>query len=133
MATINFELSKQRDKSTKKVKNLKVKDIEDGLSDDSMAYGLKYTMKMPQLKKAREFFVTIAFESPEGFLSTVIADDLTFDRVNHGYQTIWFYMIGDAFFSNLYKTTGKIEKGKYKIHLFWDGMWVNTSTFKVSN
>ena len=130
---VSLASGKKRDKSTKKVKNLKVKDIEDGLSDDSMAYGLKYTMKMPQLKKAREFFVTIAFESPEGFLSTVIADDLTFDRVNHGYQTIWFYMIGDAFFSNLYKTTGKIEKGKYKIHLFWDGMWVNTSTFKVSN
>ena len=113
MEPMSLASGKKRDKHTKKVKNLKVKDIED------------------QLKKAREFFVTIAFESPEGFLSTVIADDLTFDRVNHGYQTIWFYMIGDAFFSNLYKTTGKIEKGKYKIHLFWDGMWVNTSTFKV--
>ncbi len=130
---VSLKKGKKRDKNTKKVKELKRSDIEDGIEDDSIYYGVKYTMKMPQLKKSREFFVTIAFESPEGFLSTVIADDLTFDRVNHGYQTIWFYMIGDSFFSNLYKTTGKIEKGKYKIHLFWDGMWVNTSTFKVSN
>ena len=130
---VSLASGKKRNKHTKKVKSLKVDDIEAGLEDDSMAYGLKYTMKMPQLKKTREFFVQIAFESPNGFLSTVIADDVTFDRVNNGYQTIWFYMIGDSFFSNLYKTTGKIEKGKYKIYLFWDGMWVNTSTFKVGN
>ena len=131
MEPVSLKKGKKRDKNTKKVKELKRSEIEEGLEDDSIYYGLKYTMKMPQLKKAREFFVTIAFESPDGFLYTVIADDLTFDRVNGGYQTIWFYMIGDSFFSSMYKTTGKIEKGKYQVHLFWDGMWVNTSTFKV--
>ena len=131
MEPVSLKKGKQRNKSTKKVKELKRSDIEDGLKDDSIYYGVKYTMKMPQLKKEREFFVQIAFESPDGFLYTVIADDLTFERVNHGYQTIWFYMIGDSFFSSLYKTTGQIEKGKYQVHLFWDGMWVNTSTFKV--
>ena len=131
MEPVSLKKGKKRDKSTKKVKELKRSEIEEGIEDDSIYYGVKYTMKMPQLKKEREFFVTIAFESPDGFLSTVVADDLTFARVNGGYQTIWFYMIGDSFFANMYKTTGKIEKGKYQVHLFWDGMWVNTSTFKV--
>lgn len=118
-------------KDTKKVNNLKAADIMAGIDDGTASYGVKYTMRMPQLKEARSFFVTVAFESPEGFVYTWYADDMEFERVNRGYQTIWFYMAGSDFFRELYKTTGEIPIGKYSIYLFWDGMWVNKIDFNV--
>lgn len=121
-----------RNKNTKKVNSLRAAEIMSGLQDGSYTYGFKYTMKMPKLAKPRDFFVTIAFEAPNGFLWTEIAENVTFDRVNNGYQTIWYYMIGDTFFECLNDKAGEIPLGEYKIYLYWDGMYVNTSTFKVN-
>lgn len=118
-------------KDTKKISEFDSDEIIKGLEKGKTDFGVKYTMKMPQLKKSRDFFVTIVFEAPNGFLYPVVAQEETFDRVAGGYQTLWFYMIGDSFFSSLYKNNDDIPTGKYKIHLYWDGMWVNTSTFKV--
>ena len=56
---------------------------------------------------------------------------MTYDRVNGGTQTLWFYLTGERFFKYLYRNTGTIPAGDYRVDLFWDGMWVNTSTFKV--
>ena len=120
-----------RKKDTKKVKKLVASEIRDGLDNKSTVYGVKYNIRMPQLAKGREFFTTIAMEAPNGFMFTVVADTLSFDRVKNGYQNLWFYMIGDTFFDYLYRNTGEIPTGNYKVSLFWDGMWVNTSTFSV--
>ena len=121
-----------RNKNTKKIKSLQAGEIMSGLADGSYTYGLKYTMKMPRLAKPRNFYVTIAFEAPNGFLWTEIAEDVTFDRVNNGYQTVYYYMIGDTFFELLNKKAGQIPVGDYQIHLYWDGMYVNTTTFRVN-
>ena len=56
---------------------------------------------------------------------------MEFKRVSGGYQTIWYYMLGDDYFENLYKITGDIPSGNYTVTMFWDGMYVNQSTFKV--
>lgn len=119
-------------KDTKKIKTLKAAEIIAGARDESMDYGVRYTMKMPKLAKPRTFFVTVAFESPDGFLFTEVAADVTFDQVKGGKETIWFYMIGERFFKYLYKNTGNVPAGEYKTYLFWDGKWANTSTFKVN-
>ena len=119
-------------KDTKKIKAFKAAEIIAGVQDGSTDYGIRYTMKMPKLAKARTFFLTLSFESPDGFLFTEVADEVTYDRVKNGTQTIWFYMTGERFFKYLYTNTGDIPAGEYKVYLFWDGMWVNTSTFKVN-
>lgn len=142
-----FEDGKLKDKSVKisieprkmapgasdvsKANSLKASEIKAGFDSNSMYYGVKYQMKMPQLAKPRDFFVTLVFESPDGFLYVDIAKDVTFDRVNNGYQTIWWNLAGVDFFYNLYNITGDIPSGTYRTHLYWDGMWVNDSTFKV--
>ena len=41
-------------------------------------------------------------------------------------------MIGDRFFELLNKNAGQIPAGDYSIHLYWDGMYVNTTTFRVN-
>ncbi len=118
-------------KDTKKLKALKASEIIAGIEDGSTDYGIRYTMKMPKLAKARTFFVTIAFESPDGFMLTEVASEMTYDRVNGGTETLWFYLTGERFFKYLYRNTGTVPAGDYRVDLFWDGMWVNTSTFKV--
>ena len=116
----------------KKISALRASEIMAGLDDKSAYYGVKYQMKMPQLAKGRSFFVTLAFESPDGYLYVERATEITFDRVSNGYQTLWWKLAGNNFFDALYDQTGTIPRGTYTIYLYWDGMWVNTINFKVT-
>lgn len=118
-------------KDAKKVKALKAAEIKAAIENESEYYGIKFQMKMPQLAKPRSFFVTLAFESPDGYLYVEQATDVSFERVNNGYQTLWWNLAGVNFFRYLHKETGDIPTGTYTTYLYWDGMWVNTSTFKV--
>ena len=115
----------------KKVNKFSAAKIQEDLKAETTWYGVKYQMQMPQLAKPRTFFVTLAFESPDGFLYVENCDDVTFDRVDGGYQTIWWNLIGGNFFRALYRMNEKIPSGKYKAILFWDGMLVNESSFTV--
>jgi len=119
-------------KDIKKIGSLRAKDITAGVENGNEYYGLKFTMKMPQLVKQRSFFVTIAFESPDGFYLVDWAKSVEFERVNRGYQTLWLPLAGYNYFQNLYNITGSIPRGRYTIHLFWDGMWVNSVGFNVN-
>ena len=92
---------------------------------------IKYQMQMPQLAHARNFYVQLVFEAPNGYTYTDKAQDLTFDRVNDGYQTVWWDYAGADFFDGLYRQTGSIPSGVYTIYLYWDGCFVNASTFSV--
>jgi len=116
----------------KDIKALKRDEIIEGVTSKKTYYGIRYQMKMPQLVKERSFFVTVAFESPDGYVYVEQATDVEFSRVSNGYQTLWWEITGYNFFSNLYSATGDVPAGTYTVYLYWDGMWVNTSTFKVS-
>ena len=115
----------------KKVSSLSADKIINSIRNGGESYGFKYQMRMPTLAKPRSFYVTIYIESPDGFLEAEIWSDMEFKRVSGGYQTIWYYMLGDDYFENLYKITGDIPSGNYTVTMFWDGMYVNQSTFKV--
>lgn len=130
---ITMEFRKTTDgKKFQKVKKLNAQEIYSGFLEQGPYYGIKYTMRMPQLAKERSFFVTLAFEAPNGYLFVEQATDVTFERVNRGYQTLWWNLAGHRFFQDMLVNTFEIPSGEYKIHLFWDGMWVNTSTFSMS-
>lgn len=115
----------------KKTKSFKAAEIKEGLQGGGVYYGMKYQMKMPQLVKERSFFVTLAFESPDGYLYVEQAADIKFDRVNNGYQTLWWNFAGAEFFLSMYLDNQDIPEGEYTIYLYWDGYWVNTMHFKV--
>ena len=118
------------DQKAKYVQKLSAKEIEDGL-DGWTYYGVKYQMQMPQLAKERAFFVTVVFESPDGFMAVENATNITFDRVNNGYQTLFWDITGSSFFRRMKDTVGSISAGTYNIYLYWDGMFVNKTSFKV--
>ena len=75
--------------------------------------------------------ITLVIEAPDGFKLVDKAGDLNFDRVSNGYQTVWLQLAGDRFFEALYRNTGNIPTGTYQVTLYWDGAWVNTSSFTV--
>ena len=115
----------------REINSLKASDIIAGAQDESAYYGVRYQMRMPQLIKPRTFFVTLAFEAPNGYLYVERATDITFDQVVDGYQTLWWNIAGADFFLNLYNDNGDVPAGTYTVYMYWDGMWVNTSTFNV--
>ena len=118
-------------KKAQKLSQFKASEIEKGTAEGSYYYGVKYSMKMPQLGHERTFLLTLAFESPDGYLMVVSAENMTYEYVARGYQTIWYYILGTNYFPNMYKTTGTIESGRYKTYMFLDGMLVNENKFVV--
>ena len=118
-------------KDPKQISGLKAADIEKSLSEVGKYYGVRYQMSMPQLKEERTFFVTMALESPDGYVYADKATDITFSKVSKGKESIYWKIAGVEFFLKLYMTNGSIPSGKYTAHLFWDGKWVNSSTFVV--
>ena len=128
---VSFEMRKSNLSTYRKVNSFSASDMIAGIADSSQYPCLKYQMQMPQLAYERAFFVQLVFESPDGITYTDRAQDITFERVNNGYQTLWWDDAGIDFFNQLYSQTGNITPGIYKIHLYWDGYWVNTSSFRV--
>lgn len=114
-----------------KVNKLSAQEIMNALDKGKETYGMKYTMKMPTLAKKRTYTMVLWFESPDGYVCADKWQDYTFERVADGYETVWFSLAGDNFFNFLYKANGSIPAGQYKVTLFWDGLWVNTTTFDV--
>jgi len=118
-------------KNAKKIDGFSAKEITKAVEKDNYLYGVKYSMKMPQLGHERTFLLTLAFESPNGYLMVVSAENMTYEYVARGYQTIWYYILGTNYFPAMLKTTGTIETGKYKTYMFLDGMLVNENKFTV--
>ena len=131
-APVTLEFGGDRTKDTKKVRSLSADDIKYCLNaENTGTCGCKYTIRFPRQKDFVPLLVTISFESPDGFITTVIADEFAFDRISNGTQNLSFYLIGFSFFSDLYAVNGQIPAGSYAIHLYLNGMWTNTSHFNV--
>lgn len=116
----------------KRVSSFNAKDMNAIASDGTAFSCMKYQMRMPQLAYERNFYVQLVFESPNGYTYTEISKEVTFERVNDGYQTLWWDYAGVDFFDALYRQTGSIPSGQYKIYLYWDGYYVNTMPFNVN-
>ena len=93
-------------------------------------YGVKYLKETPRLAKQRTYFEQIVFTGPNGFCQTEIARDTTLKFVSSRAQ-FWWELLGDSFFANMLNRLGDIPTGTYSIDLYWDGMFVNHTTFQV--
>ena len=93
-------------------------------------YGVRYLKEMPRLARPRTYFEQIVFTAPNGFSQTVVATDTTMKFVSARAQ-FWYNFIGEAFFSNMIAKLGQVVPGTYTIDLYWDGMFVNRTTFPV--
>ena len=114
-----------------KRQGLSASKILEAVQNSSGYYGFKYQMRMPTLAKQRYFYVQVFMEAPNGYLDIIKWEDVTFDRVSGGYQTLWWELLGSDFFSNLYDATGEIPSGAYTVTMFWDGDFVNSQQINV--
>lgn len=119
-------------KDTEILRNLPATGILKRLfSGEEDTYGFRYVIRFPKQKDAEPFVVTIAIESPDGFTGIAVAGEYAFDRVVDGNQVLTFYLLGNAFFRDLYAVTGKIPAGTYTVRLYLNGMFTNASSFDV--
>ena len=128
---VSFEQRTTNLSTYRKVNSFRASDMLAGIQSGSQYPCLKYQMQMPQLAYERAFFVQLVFVTPDGAAFTDRAQDVTFQRVNNGYQTLWWENAGIDFFDKLNSQRGDIPSGEYTVHLYWDGYWVKTSTFTV--
>ena len=115
----------------KKQKALPADGILSFVQEGGDEYGIRYTIRFARQKDLEPMTVTVAFESPDGFISTVVADPFAFDRIVSNTHTLTFHLLGSAFFRDLYAVTGAVPVGTYTVHLYLNGMWTNSASFSV--
>lgn len=103
------------------------------MTNSGYRYGLYYRIDLPQLAKSRNFYTTIAFYTPNGFASAEVSGDTSYSSFNNasGSYCAW-HCAGTGFFDLLYEKNGTIPTGTYTVELFWDGMFVKSTTFTVN-
>ena len=95
---------------------------------NSKEYGIQYRISYPELAYSRTYFTQIAIIAPNGY-----AESELYKTVDYGseYSRLTWSMIGDSTFAQLYKYNSTIPSGTWTVELYWDGMFVNRSTFTV--
>ena len=103
------------------------------MTNSGYRYGLYYRIDLPQLAKSRNFYTTIAFYAPNGFASAEVSGDTSYFSFNNasGSYCAW-HCAGTGFFDLLYEKNGTIPTGTYTVELYWDGMFVKSTTFTVN-
>ena len=103
------------------------------MTNSGYRYGLYYRIDLPQLAKSRNFYTTIAFYAPNGFASAEVSGDTSYSSFNNasGSYCAW-HCAGTGFFDLLYEKNGTIPTGTYTVELYWDGMFVKSTTFTVN-
>ena len=122
-----------RAKDARKVSRLSADSIRTWLdTGEGDSFGIRYNIRiLRQKEELKPLLVTIAFEAPNGYACTAVADEFPFERVAYGYHHLTFHMLGEAFFRDLYSLNGTVPAGKYLIQLYLNGMWAHTAVFNV--
>lgn len=97
----------------------------------SKAYGAYIRLNYPQLAKARLYDCMVTITSPRG---ETIVDTITDMELSSGRSyTYWNFFSFDWYFNILTKYYGKVEPGTYTWTMFYDGMFVNSQTFRIKD
>ena len=100
--------------------------MNENLSNENYWYGFEYDISLPKLVRAREFFMQLVFEAPNGFRLV--------DSSQMGSSDVLFYdwdIVGGDFFDTLFYTMGEIPAGEYAIKLFINGQLARTDPFTI--
>ncbi len=110
----------------KRVSVLKASDIVSNRG--TYDYGFRYNISYPQLAHSRQYLTQIAVYAPNGYMESELVQEHEYGSQYAGYH---WYILGTQTFDAVYKNTGTIPAGKWTVELYWDGMFVNRSTFTV--
>lgn len=99
---------------------------------DTTYYGFRFQIDFPELSKSRYYNTMIAVYAPNGYVDSIMSsDDVEYKRYNNATSATYWYMLGTNFFEVMNKNVGYIPFGTYRVELYWDGMYVGQTTFKI--
>ncbi len=113
-------------KNAKKINALVASEIVNNRG--TYAYGFRYNIKNPSLAKSRNYFTQVAIIAPNGYTECEVYRDMEYGRE---YSANYWYMLGDWTFDMIYQKNGSLPTGTWTVELYWDGQYVNTSTFTI--
>ena len=121
-----YKAVKVRGRKTSDVGTLRAKEMVENLQSENYWYGFEYEIALPKLVRARDFFMQLVFEAPNGFREE--------DSSMKGRSDVTYYdweIVGGDFFDHLFYATGGIPAGEYSMKLFINGMLARTDTFRI--
>ena len=99
---------------------------------DTTRYGFRFQIDYPALSKSRYYNTLIAVYAPNGYADSILyEDDIEYKRFNNSKAYLYWYLLGSNFFRSMYEATDTIPSGTYRVELYWDGMYVGQTTFKI--
>ena len=93
-------------------------------------YGFRYSLDYPTLSHSRTHFTQIAIIAPNGYTECEVWENIDYEMQYTGKS---WHMLGDWTFSMIYDKNRTVPSGTWTVELYWDGMFVNRSTFQVGN
>lgn len=125
---VNLEptLTSQRGSSKANLKRFSAWDIE---NDNRSEWSVKIKMTHSQLRKKRALSVHLAIHDPKDKILTVFFDSgMTMPRGVS--STSYTLTLNDAF-ETAKEIYGYVPTGQYTINIYFDGLYVNSTTFRV--
>ena len=125
--TLTRAYQKSEYSKAKKLSTLKASTIKKRLGE--YYYGVKYKLSFPKFRSNKSYFVQIVQTAPGGW-SAVGSNTWEF-RKNYVYLYSDYLLNNYNFFEGVNKEYGYIPTGTYIITIYFNGMKVASSTFKV--
>ena len=106
---------------------LSARDLES--QDDDTGYGVAFHYNYPQLKAERNYLGQIVITDPDGIPYVDYAFNETLSAGNTYHYSDYYVL--DDYFDNMILDRGFVLVGVYDFSLYWDGMLVCSTTFRV--
>ncbi len=90
-------------------------------------YGFEYNIRHGVLPNPREYFTQCMIYAPNGYVISTIGSDVEYGADQSDGQKF----IRPSLFDRVYDRTGEIPAGTWTFELYWNGMFVNRSTFTL--
>lgn len=126
-ARIRFKTMRRHDRTTKNVQW----SAEEIAQDNGYTHGLYLRLTYSTLKKTRNYAFCVSVEAPNGFSDVIFSGGLTLDY-GKSQVPVWGFIPMDDYFACLESYYGGIPTGEYIVTLYFNGGYVDSSTFEVA-
>lgn len=126
---VSIQLKYRRNNAYEEVNSFSASDFNRNRSNTT--YGAYIRLDYPQLARARQYRYMVSITDPSG---EVIVDALGDMELSRGRSyTYWTYYSLDWYLGLLADQHGSLPVGTYTWTLYYDGMFVSSQTFRVTN
>lgn len=126
---ISIELKRRRNNANENLVTFSASDFNKNRS--SASFGAYIRLDYPRLAKARQYRYMVSITDPTGEVIVVDRGDMELSRGLT--YTYWNFYSFDWYLDKLAEHHGSLPVGKYVWSLYYDGKFVNSQEFRISN